>query len=127
MQVSLMVAITNLFRKAVELNELTNFCSFIRLAGHVNAIEFEIASGKVRPHYHNKIYSVSISLSDEDYRKEESAERVQQIINLIDYMIVREQESYEYDPQFDDYVWDADRIEATKTLLFHEYIAGRGM
>lgn len=30
-----------------------------------------------------------------------------------------------YDPNFDPCLWDAGRIEATKTLLFHEHIGGR--
>lgn len=32
------------------------------------------------------------------------------------------------DPEFNPYVWDSERIEATKTLLFYEFIAqGGGM
>jgi hypothetical protein len=30
-----------------------------------------------------------------------------------------------YDPEYDDCRWDGNRIEATKTLLFHEEIAKR--
>lgn len=121
-----MSALARLSQSMIELNDSTNYCAFIRFHGHVNIMEIEIMEGKIRPRYSKKVYSREFHLADREYREAATNADVQRVINLIDYLIVRDQETNDYDPNFDDCVWDSDRIEATKTILFHEYLVRGG-
>ena len=120
-----MLVITRLFRSVIELNESTRFAAFSEFSGHVNIMSIRIYDVKNSPLLRKKVYHREFRLQKEAWVDVATVAEVQEIINLFDYLIIREQD-VGYDQNYDDCVWDGDRIEATKTILFHEYLARGG-
>jgi hypothetical protein len=125
-ELSLTLALARLFRSMIELNESTRFCAFVNFSGHVDMMKIDIGEGKERPHYSNNIYSREFRCKKESFADAASVAEIQQVINLVNYLIVMDQDMNVYDPTSDDCVWDADRIEATKKILFYEHISRGG-